>query len=273
MNTSDTTTFRFLRSRRGPWLYSRATGLPNCPAWLICQPGLEESIHARAPISAVSTALSSRGLRSFSFDYEGDGHSDGDVSTIGLTEWSEDAVDVLQGWSVDSLDTILGIRLGAAVAIDLALRLAVRQVVLVDPITDGEAWLMQALRSNVTTQLTAYRKVVESRADMFQRVLAGNGTCSLCGYDIGQRFIQSVVAITPRGVAGGLSALQRRVRLHVLVSDDANAQSMEQLKQSVNPPIEVRPIGREDPPVWSEAASSGSKSSEIKKALLSIAIP
>ena len=165
---------------------------------------------------------------------------------------------------------ILGIRLGALVALNVARQLTPRRLVLVDPVFDGETWFKQALRSNLTTQLTAFRKVVESRDQMFERVRSGNGTCSLGGYDVGQRFLQSVIVNTTRSTAAGLLALKDATRLNLLFGNEASAQSAADLVRMLGTGVDIQVIQTQHPPIWSEAAMSGPGCETFQESMLAM---
>lgn len=264
------TNLRFVRSRRDSWLYVREIGKPSWPSWLICQPGLEESVHARSSLAILSNQLALKHRASISVDYEGDGHSDGDVGTVGLSDWADDAIDAFKA-SSRRLDTILGIRLGAAVALKVAANLRPRVVVLYDPVIDGEAWLMQALRSNLTTQLTAYRKVVESRSDMFRRVLNGEGTCNVAGYDIGSRFAHSLVTRNEKSTIDDLLTLIGSSRVHLVYSSQGSAQASSNLHTALHGKVDIRISSSQEPPVWAESAMSGTQCAWFHANMLAIA--
>ena len=82
---------------------------------------------------------------------------------------------------------LIGLRLGASFAASLleagaeSPRLRSAPLVLWDPILDGDAYFQELLRSNLSTQLAVYGKVVDNREVLTARIRAG-GTVNVDGF-------------------------------------------------------------------------------------------
>lgn len=91
---------------------------------------------------------------------------------------------------------LIGLRLGASFAALLlesaaeSARLRTAPLVLWDPILDGDAYFQELLRSNLSTQLAVYGKVVDNREVLTARIRAG-GTVNVDGYEIGKDLLDS----------------------------------------------------------------------------------
>jgi hypothetical protein len=91
---------------------------------------------------------------------------------------------------------LIGLRLGASFAASLlesmndSPRLRAAPLVLWDPILDGDAYFQELLRSNLSTQLAVYGKVVDNREVLTARIRAGD-TVNVDGYEIGKDLLES----------------------------------------------------------------------------------
>jgi alpha-beta hydrolase superfamily lysophospholipase len=109
-------------------------------AMLLLNPGGWEYVRAHRTLRLLATRLSGAGIDVLRFDYSGTGDSWGDVDAdITLDRWLDDAEEAADELSalagVDRIG-VLGLRLGARVALELAQRRAVRveRLALWDPI-------------------------------------------------------------------------------------------------------------------------------------------
>jgi esterase/lipase len=79
---------------------------------------------------------------------------------------------------------LLGLRFGATLAYLWASRKSVTgPIVLWEPIVDGDRYIQEALRSNLTTQLAVYGEVKETR-EMLVEKMKGGETVNVDGYDL-----------------------------------------------------------------------------------------
>ncbi len=107
---------------------------------VLCYPFAQEYMRAHRAFRQLSLMLSAEGFHVLRFDYTGTGDSAGDPTDMRLARWDEDlaqAIDELVDTaSVESV-WIVGLRLGAALALRAATRRDVSGVVLWDPIVAG----------------------------------------------------------------------------------------------------------------------------------------
>lgn len=166
-------------------------------AFLLCHPFGEEKLWSHRVFVSFARALAARGHAVLRFDFLGSGDSTGTTTDTSLETHLTDvgsAADALLGRqpAVRRLG-LVGLRLGASFAALYAERNAESgrhqqllngPLVLWDPVLDGEAYFLEVLRANLSAQLAAYGKVIETREKMLERILAG-GTANVDGYEIG----------------------------------------------------------------------------------------
>ena len=141
--------------------------------------------------------LVTRGETVLRFDYEGDGDSEGEVTDTNLEQCIndiQDAIDFLRRETAAETISLFGIRLGASLALLTAARTSIAQVLVWDPVVDGDAYLRELLRHNLTTQLATYGKVSEDRETLLQKSRNGD-VINLFGYELGPDLVESVLKL------------------------------------------------------------------------------
>jgi pimeloyl-ACP methyl ester carboxylesterase len=133
-------------SRRLFGVYEAAVARPRSSAALICYPWGSEYIHAHRAMRRLSTALAGTGRHTLRFDYFGTGDSGGETSEGDLAGWREDvdtAFDEILDMSQASRVTIIGLRMGATLAAEIAANRgrAVENLVLWDPVVAGSDYI------------------------------------------------------------------------------------------------------------------------------------
>jgi pimeloyl-ACP methyl ester carboxylesterase len=116
-------------------------------AVLICNPGPQEFRQAHFALRTLAERLAARGAHVLRFDYVGTGDSAGDPDIGSLDRWANDvsdAIDELRALAGVSRITVVGLRLGAAVACRAVARGArAHELVLWDPVLCGGRYLAQ----------------------------------------------------------------------------------------------------------------------------------
>jgi pimeloyl-ACP methyl ester carboxylesterase len=116
---------------------------------VICQPAGHEYIRAHRALRNLAVRLSGAGLHVLRFDYYGTGDSAGEGDETTLAQWKADtgsAMDELKDMSDLSRVSLIGVRLGAAVAaMASAERTDVDALVLWDPVLRGVDYLREIL--------------------------------------------------------------------------------------------------------------------------------
>lgn len=111
---------------------------------IICQPLLGEAICTHWACKQIALWASKEGYDVFRFDLSGTGNSLVDPASVTLPAWITDieqAMDLMEERNRNNRVTLLGIRLGFALAANVSLRRDVENLVGWDPLLDGKTWL------------------------------------------------------------------------------------------------------------------------------------
>jgi exosortase A-associated hydrolase 2 len=177
--------------------------LPDGPvkplAFVMSHPFGEEKLWSHRVFVSFARALAQRGHAVLRFDYAGAGDSSGLSADTSLVSHRDDLLAAIATLEqrVPAVQQVglIGLRLGATLAALLAEsqtspRLRGAPLLLWDPILDGDSYFQELLRSNLSTQLAVYGKVVDNREVLTARIRAG-GTVNVDGYEIGKALLDS----------------------------------------------------------------------------------
>jgi pimeloyl-ACP methyl ester carboxylesterase len=163
----------------------------------------EEKLWAHRIYVVFARALAQRSIPVLRFDYTGAGDSAGDTAQASVDTYLEDlgaAVDALAARAphVERI-ALVGLRFGGTLAALFAENARVAgthskvtqaPLVLWDPVLDGESYIQELLRINLSTQLAVYGKVCENREQLVERMRQG-GVANVEGYEIGRPLLDS----------------------------------------------------------------------------------
>ena len=117
---------------------------------VLCYPFGMEYMRSHRAFRQLALMLSKKGFHVFRFDYYGSGDSGGEGEEVTVEQWVEDintAVDELKDTATIDKITLVGLRLGAALAHQVSLqRSDIDQLVLWDPVVTGEAYVHELLQ-------------------------------------------------------------------------------------------------------------------------------
>jgi len=119
---------------------------------ILCPPAPQETMRSQAALGQLARRLQEDGFHVIRFDYSGTGDSEGFSDQISLDHWLLDLLSVY-GWAQFHLRTqkisLLGLRLGAPLAIRASQQVNVERLVLWDPIIDGLNYLHDMEKAHV----------------------------------------------------------------------------------------------------------------------------
>ena len=138
------------RNRRLFGIYTPARSGAGARAAVLCHPFGQEYLRAHRSMRQLAIMLNNAGFHVLRFDYFGTGDSDGDIDEADVKGWQGDigtAVDELLDMSGASRVTLVGLRLGAALAaaVPAARKREVDALVLWDPVLSGARYVAQML--------------------------------------------------------------------------------------------------------------------------------
>jgi alpha/beta superfamily hydrolase len=127
-------------------------------AWILCPPFAEEEKSARRVLTLLAQLLESRDEASLLFSFRGTGDSEGDFAGASLSAWREDlraTHDQVKKLAPNAEIALLGVRLGASLALLEAEDMGAKTLVLVEPLLSGRSFLMQqGAKKQIRAQLT-----------------------------------------------------------------------------------------------------------------------
>lgn len=171
---------------------------PARPAFVFSHPFAEEKLWAHRVFVAFARRLAAAGYPVLRFDYMGQGDSEGDLRDASVATCLSDlACAIEQTKRMIGCDQIalLGLRLGATLA-SLAAeeRSDIRALVLWAPIVDGARYMQELLRTNLTTQMAAYKEIRLDREALAAAISAGQAV-NVDGYELAHPLYSEVSAI------------------------------------------------------------------------------
>jgi uncharacterized protein len=128
-------------------LYEPAVGARGKPrAAVLCYPWGMEYTYAHRTMRQLASRLAAAGFHTLRFDYFGTGDSSGEADQADLTGSNADleaAIEALRDIAGASKVVLIGLRLGANIAVDVAARhkSEIEALVLWDPIVSGEKYV------------------------------------------------------------------------------------------------------------------------------------
>jgi uncharacterized protein len=123
-----------------------AVGTTGKRAAILCYPWGAEYIYAHRAVRQLALQLSRAGFHTLRFDYYGTGDSGGESTDVDLAGWEADletAIEELTEITGVTRVTLIGLRLGAVIATNVAVRLSgkIEALVLWDPVISGPEYL------------------------------------------------------------------------------------------------------------------------------------
>jgi uncharacterized protein len=166
---------------------------PGQLGFVMSHPFGEEKLWTHRVFVSFARALAAHGHSVLRFDFTGAGDSGGELANASLETHIEDleaAVAHLSASVPVKRIGLVGLRFGATIAALAAERASQGQgpvagapLVLWDPLTDGDAWMGEMLRSHLSTQMAVHGKVIENRDALRARIRNGEPV-NLDGYEL-----------------------------------------------------------------------------------------
>ena len=199
-NTVEREQFGYIKARDGSPVYAAyhapAQAEAACPI-LICPPLFEERKSAYAALRKLALRLALAGHAVMRFDYRGSGESGGSSATrrwVHLAEDAAEARETLARLSGRKEAVLLGLRLGATLALQEAAGAGAMAVAALAPILSGAAQVRQwKMRSKIRAELTD-RTARGSQVDA-EHGQDARATLDFDGYEVHPGFFEDVTAL------------------------------------------------------------------------------
>jgi uncharacterized protein len=186
------------QSRLFSFLHEPESSRPEL-ALVLSHPFGEEKLWSHRVLVSFARELVARGHAALRFDYMGAGDSEGELRDSSMETHMGDlraSINHLRARvGTQCRIGVAGLRLGATVAALLADHTAADSLIdgpliLWDPITNGDAYMQELLRSHLGTQLAVFGRVVEGRDALKDRMARGESV-NLDGYDLASPLFDS----------------------------------------------------------------------------------
>lgn len=156
--------------------------------YVLCHPFLEEKLWTHRVFVNFARELCARGYPVLRFDYMGHGDSDGCFEDSNIESNLSD-IQAAVRYVKDKCSSVkkiclVGLRFGAMLAARVAeVDASINRLILWDPVLDGERYMQEVLRTNLTTQLALHGKVIENREKLIDNMRSGR-TINVDGYEM-----------------------------------------------------------------------------------------
>lgn len=188
----------FIDSRAGRifctrWDPDRQTGDGAGRSLLILPPFGEEMNKSRHLLAGVGRAVAAAGASALLPDLYGTGDSEGDFGDATITAWRADVDAALGQLGAGNRIVLVGVRFGALLAADAALRHRVAGLLLVQPMIDGRTQLNQLMRLRLAAGMAAGGER-ERSSDLRARLAAGE-SLEFAGYRVNGTLAEELEAL------------------------------------------------------------------------------
>lgn len=178
-------------------------------AVLLLPPFAEEMNRSRRMFNFQARALAGIGIGSLILDPTGTGDSDGAFGAANWPQWMDDAIAAARWLHAEGYQqvSLLGLRLGACLALAVAPRLEVDvgRIVLWQPVLRGQTLVNQFLRIRVAAGMSETADAEKETVKGLRQKLEAGETLEVAGYGLDQRLMTELDALnlTELAVAAG----------------------------------------------------------------------
>lgn len=181
-------------------LYQPAAGV--CRGALLYVPPFAEEMHkSRRMAALLAQALACQGIATLRIDLHGCGDSGGDFAEASWAGWRDD-ICCAHGWlerRSGHRPTLLGLRLGALLAMDYAAKAAPdaapRHLILWQPVLNGAGFLTQFLRLRMAGALMSATTASDDSTASLRARLAAGESIEVGGYELASGLALSIDAL------------------------------------------------------------------------------
>jgi exosortase A-associated hydrolase 2 len=168
-------------------------------AYIFVHPFAEEKLWSHRVYVTTARAFCNKDVLVARFDFRGHGDSDGEFLDSSLERHIDDINTIIEHLksSYPSLSTIglFGLRLGGAIAALTAVsRSDIDEMILWDPVLNGDRYMQDILRSNLASQMAVKGKVEVTRDDLIEKMKSGE-PINIEGYYINYHYFQQLSSI------------------------------------------------------------------------------
>ncbi len=166
---------------------------------VVCPPFAEEVNKSRRMISQLGRCLAANNINMLSIDLHGTGESDGDFSEVNIDIWISNLRKACEWLLVNDSGaqiSLLGVRAGSLLAGLLASEKEnmFNQLVLWQPVRDGEKFIKQFLRVKAMSEMISEGKASNTASQLFDNLINGD-FLDVAGYSLSSRLTKDIVEL------------------------------------------------------------------------------
>jgi exosortase A-associated hydrolase 2 len=200
-------------------------------AVLYVAPFGEEMNKARRMLAQQARSLAQQGIAVLILDLYGCGDSDGELKDASWSQWKEDlgaAFSWLRQHS-DAPISLLGLRLGALLALDFIndRTYQVHQVILWQPVINGQQFLTQFFRLKLANDILSYSKEQNGGTQAIRQQLKEGENVEIAGYELSAKLSTAIDALN------ATTFIPHKVSVHWLELQNAVSAPLPPAKQKV----------------------------------------
>lgn len=166
---------------------------------IFCAPFAEEKLISHRVFVNQARMLANNGFYCFRFDYMGHGDSEGKFEDATVETRISDILSAINFFKTEkniSKIILLGLRFGATLTILAQNRIAqIDSLILINPILNGKDYIDQVLRTNLTLQMVTYKKILKTRDQLIEEILAGK-PANIDGYLLSKDMYEQMCQIS-----------------------------------------------------------------------------
>jgi len=171
---------------------------------VLCRPIWGERIRTSGVFANLARLLAKQGFFVITCDYFGDGNSEGDTLDLCFQEMVGNVHElytyVSKKHKVETFSLIgFGVGANCAVTAEKFLRPNLEKMVLIEPIMDLTEYLKTKLRSNLSSQMVIYKKIVKNREALINEIKS-DIPINIDGFLINKRLWESFESVSPLSV-------------------------------------------------------------------------
>ncbi len=169
---------------------------PVSGVYVFCHPFAEEKLWSHRVYVSFAREMAKLGYLVVRFDYRGYGDSDGDFIDVSINNHLLDIQTIIDAIVSQHSDIhkigLFGLRFGGLIAALAAEQFPqVNQLILWEPIINGERYMQDMLRSNLAAQMAEKGRVEITREDLLSGMKTGNPV-NIEGYPVSYGFYNEV---------------------------------------------------------------------------------
>jgi alpha/beta superfamily hydrolase len=164
---------------------------------VFCSPFGEEKMFSHRVYVNMARSLAREGVACLRFDFMGEGDSEGTFEESTIETRLSDikaALDFLAEKTDLATSGLIGVRFGATLAALAATRNRVDTLALISPIVSGQPYMDLCLRSNLTTQMAAYKRIIKDRDQLIAELMEGTPV-NIDGYLVGKDLYEQMTVV------------------------------------------------------------------------------